>query len=376
MDNKQRTPSFQSLAAILLILMLTIAVAFIDLGDKSFSPAFNITLVPNDKFDESGGLVTFSQDGLLMGSARGSAGKFYLRELPSRDLLCESESVRWYAGMSGIAISPMNDLVATAVNYSEVMLWRASDCTMITSFDAQNVSTGDYFDNLASYPSTKPTVIQIEALVFNPAGDILALGLPNGDILLWKALEGTFINISYAHSGPVRSLAFSPDGSMLASGSDDHTVKIWEIPSTRLIHSLTGHTVPVGGVVFTPGGDRVISTTAFRYANYPPAPPWVDENSVRIWDVSDGHMIAHYPVPSKSGDSVQSIALSPDGRILALGLHSGVIQFWNTSPLSLISTYENDMFFIKSLSFSPDGVWLAVGEPDQFRLFKVIITEP
>jgi WD40 repeat protein len=48
---------------------------------------------------------------------------------------------------------------------------------------------------------------------------------------------------------------------------------------------------------------------------------------VVVWQTSDGKRIYRYPDPGATR-SYRSLALSPDGTLIALGLSDGSIQFW------------------------------------------------
>ncbi|MBD0694048.1 NACHT and WD repeat domain-containing protein [Streptomyces sp. CBMA123] len=133
---------------------------------------------------------------------------------------------------------------------------------------------------------------------------------------------------------------------------------------------LAGPAGSVGAVAYSPDGHTL-------------AAGYVQQNTVRLWDVSDpGH-----PVPlgralpeDAAVNTIDSLAFSPDGRTLAVGGKSdhigdngggGFVDLWSlTSPshpvlLSRLTGVGADDFdFISpvaSLAFSPDGRTLAAG---------------
>jgi WD40 repeat protein len=111
------------------------------------------------------------------------------------------------------------------------------------------------------------------------------------------------------HSQPVFALAFTPDGTTLATGGFDGLVKVWDVATGRERGRLLGHAVPVLSVAFSPDGQTLASAGC--------APPGVGGSlarpaEVKLWDRSAW----------ENGDVFRGsypLALSPDGRTLALG---------------------------------------------------------
>ena len=63
------------------------------------------------------------------------------------------------------------------------------------------------------------------------------------------------------------------------------------------------------------------------------------------------------------GSSVNSVAFSPDGKILAVGDAAGHITLWSVTSRSRIAALDEGSP-VNSVAFSPDGQTLAVGDRD------------
>jgi len=62
---------------------------------------------------------------------------------------------------------------------------------------------------------------------------------------------------------------------------------------------------------------------------------------------------------------VNSLALSPDGAILAAGNADNTIELWNMASGTVLRTLEGHTGSIGSVAFSPDSTWLASGSTDR-----------
>jgi WD40 repeat protein len=92
---------------------------------------------------------------------------------------------------------------------------------------------------------------------------------------------------------------------------------------------------------------------------------------IKVWEVDSG-----VPLRSLRGHtaSVNSIAFSPDSQWLVSGSRDRTIKLWDVYAGREIRTLDaEDCGEVRAVTFSPDGLWLASGSTDSIvRLWRVI----
>ena len=114
----------------------------------------------------------------------------------------------------------------------------------------------------------------------------------------------------------------------------------------------TGHNLIVNSVAFSPDG-KIIATAA-------------TDTTVKIWDAASGKELKTL---AGHTDWVNSIAFSPDGKMLVSGGQEGVIKLWDmTSGKELktlnVESANGQTPYVYSVAFSPDGKIFASGHAD------------
>jgi eukaryotic-like serine/threonine-protein kinase len=190
------------------------------------------------------------------------------------------------------------------------------------------------------------------SLAFSPQGALLAtaaggtLGESVGTTTLWNYRTGEKLR-TFPNSG--NRLAFSPDGKILATGGGSST-SLWD-PSTGQLVKRIPKTGTVTSLALSPDGRRL------AMSNMDGAP--------MLWDVATGQLTA---VLTGHTTRVWCLAFSPDGKLLATASSDQTIRLWDMTsperhaqPPRVLRGHGSEVW---TLAFSPDGKLLATGSKD------------
>jgi WD40 repeat protein len=288
----------------------------------------------------------------------------------------ESRRFRTDSEILDVAFSPDGRLVAAANRDGSVLV-----------ADTGKAHLGDLFPwrgaaRLAVGPSP------CRALAFSPDGERLAVGGDDGVVRLWDLRANAPRNLFRGHSDRVWSVAFSPDGRTLLSASADGTARAWDTAARQEWRNLTpalapagpislakrgrllavacqdhgvalidpdtgrrqgacaGHAAVVRAVGLTPDGAALVTAGL--------------DLTLRVWDTVDGRERYRKALP----DIPCSLEVSPDGRLAAVGLNDGVVQFWELASGRQLASANASPGPAHALAFLGDGQTLLTAGSD------------
>lgn len=164
-------------------------------------------------------------------------------------------------------------------------------------------------------------VTGVRSLAVSPDGKTLAVGRDDGTVGLIDAVTGKERTSVRGREKGSPSLAFSPDGKNLATGGDLEAA-LWQVSdgnaAGRLIHEKNDageRPVFVGEIHFSPDG-KTIYCVCEGFDSY---------GYVAVWDA--GTLKRRQTVWPKH--RIKSMALSPDGKLLAVGDWFTSVAVWD-----------------------------------------------
>jgi hypothetical protein len=148
------------------------------------------------------------------------------------------------------------------------------------------------------------------------------------------------------HDGVIESLAFAADGKTLVSCGWDRTVRTWAVGEGR---------PDAGRELETLRSDNHLFAVAISPDSQYLAAGGTD--ALHLWerDPASGW------TPTDLGDrgSHHSLAISPDGRLLALGCDDGSIRIWDPRARKRLQILGGFVDELRKVEFSRDGAYLA-----------------
>lgn len=227
--------------------------------------------------------------------------------------------------VSAVAISPDSSQLALGQPDGNVVL-------TVISESGTGAITITFSRLLASHTAA------VNDVAFSPDGTQLLSGANDRRAVLWSLADGTILRDS-PHTLGVNAVAFSPlDPILVATGSEDGHVRLWNNISGVELTTIIGHDGPVNDLVFSPDGSALITAS--------------DDNTARAWSPFTGALVTTFS--GHSGDVV-AVAVSPDGATLITGSSDGTARVWGSVSAAVLETVQPCLSTISAVEVAPDG---------------------
>jgi WD40 repeat protein len=278
------------------------------------------------------------------------------------------------------ALSPDGTLLVAGTTAGQLLLWDLATRSLLWSVPAHSW--------------------EVSRVAFAPDGKTVASGgefmvdisdFPGEALRLWNVADGAPLRSLEGHTHRIEAIAFSPDGRLLASASFDGTVNIWQVADGALLKKLNEDEV-FGGLAFTPDGQRLIGATSFDgvgddiwiwrladadfergfaidgeilFSELALAPDGATvvtsrDAAIGVRKLADGALGSDFT----AGDTVMSLAVSPDGQLLAVGLYGGGVELWDLAAGTRLTSLPAHTSYVYAVAFTADGAGLVTASYD------------
>ncbi len=193
-----------------------------------------------------------------------------------------------------------------------------------------------------------------QTLALRPDGRQVALGYPGGaGAQVYDVASGK--SVAEMPSTHVWCVAWHPDGQRLVLGCNDSRAYIWDVPRHRLVATLEGHAQDVTSVAFHPSGTLVATGS------------W--DGTTRLWDAATGR-----PLLMRAGTYYET-RFSRDGRTLGYIREGAAVRLMEVAAGpeygTLVSSLGAGEGEYRMINVSPNGRLLAVGMDDGVHLWDL-----
>ncbi len=214
-------------------------------------------------------------------------------------------------------------------------------------------------------------------LAFSPDDDWIVVGSNDGFIRVWELEEIlSSHNDDYlplfefeAHENGVNNIHFNREGNWFATSGNEAMVRIWKVQNLEIANEIIGGTYAIPSLAIFPSDQEIAI---------------VNGNFIRLRDVETSSISGTF----KSETAFFSVAINPNGDVLAVGDQENLIRLWDPNEsfrtgqesypegISLFghngkeSTYQG---LIWQIRFSPNSTLLAsAGGDGTIRLWNSI----
>ncbi|KAJ6485827.1 chromatin associated protein [Mycena sanguinolenta] len=262
----------------------------------------------------------------------------------------------------------MHETVVCCVQFSTDGKWLATGCNRTAQiFD---VLTGQKLCVLADDSSSETGDLYIRSVRFSPDGKFLATGAEDKRIRIWDISKRAIRAVFEGHQQEIYSLDFSTDGRLMVSGSGDGTVRVWHLEDRSVrVFPATPETDP--GTSSGAAGDAGVTSVAISPDGALVAAGCVD-TVVRIWNVPSGVLVEQL---RGHQDSVYSVAFTRDGYGLVSGSLDNTLKYWDLrggkarkeggKPTPCTTTCLGHKDYVLSVGVSRDSQWFVSGSKDR-----------
>lgn len=210
-------------------------------------------------------------------------------------------------------------------------------------------------------PKIMPTVPpkrSIQAVAFSPKAQLIAVGR-YGEVELLNPVTRAVIRKLTGIKGKANAVAFSPDGeAVYAAGGEAGIVgevKRWRTSDGSLQQSFEGHLDAAYSLAVSPDG-KLIATGAY-------------DQKIRLWDTATGREVA---LLKGHNGAVNGLSFRPDGKVLASASADRTVKLWSIPTGLRLETLSQPTKEQTSVVFSADGKQLfAAGSDNRIRLWNI-----
>jgi WD40 repeat protein len=190
----------------------------------------------------------------------------------------------------------------------------------------------------------------------SPDDRMMLVGGADGSVRFADLVTGEVRTANDRHDGLVERGIFSADGRFAVTAAKDGRIIVWDVRRAAAAEVLAGHKGRITALAISHDSSTLYSSAL--------------DGKVLVWDLAGTRRLGR---PFKVGldrlGELPRYALSPDGRILAVGRHDGAIGLFDAGTLRAISRFPvvpGRGGSVVGMGWVPGGRLIVVGGNDGF----------
>jgi len=178
----------------------------------------------------------------------------------------------------------------------------------------------------------------VQSLAWSPDGSRIVTGSEKA-VRIWNSWTAELERtLASAETKFSPTVAWSPDGAKIAACLETSRTPIWNSTTGKVVQTIASYGT---GMSFSPDGGQIAINSGF---------------TVYIYGLSGGLLLRTFAGHS---DSVNSLSWSPDGKWLATGSNDNTVKMWDFSSGEERSTFTGHGGVVRWVRWSPDGTRIA-----------------
>jgi DNA-binding SARP family transcriptional activator/WD40 repeat protein len=192
-----------------------------------------------------------------------------------------------------------------------------------------------------------------EQAALSPDDRTMLVGGRDGSVRFLDLNTGNVRRASGRHAGAVVRATFSADGRTAITAGEDDRLIVWDVERAAAGETLEGHAGQITGLAISRDSSTLYTTSL--------------DGKLLIWDLAGARRLGRPFKAGQDNPEFPRAALSPDGRVLAIGQPDGTVVLIDSErlrPFSEFRVVPNGP--VRGMAYAPRGGLLVIGGDNGF----------